>query len=258
MRDYLKPLELHCCGTPEKSTDWMMALNAHTGGELLDHKGEWTGKCKLVDPLINRLCLQVAAGIGDNEERTRDVMNFGFFRPLYTCGTFQDTIRRGYAYADCVVRRWLPPLIDQHLRPDMYVMTGKYWKKLPPIVDHESALLAQCALWTLTPSFGGPIASGMANVLCRVCSAMTILTACGTYGNDAIRANACLSAVCQFQQMDTTHAKLLGIEWREYHRQYVYPLLGELCELGPHKLEEEIPEPVCGIDVFHRLCGVQS
>ena len=64
-------------GVDGEKACWMTALQAHLGGK-------WTDKCDRVSPIINNFRIMINDLYMDDEERSRDILEFGLFDPIGT------------------------------------------------------------------------------------------------------------------------------------------------------------------------------
>jgi hypothetical protein len=228
--DYLRTIKLgYGIGEPGKQACWMTALQSHLGGE-------WTDQCYCVDPIINELCIKINDIYGEDDiSRTEDILEFGLFAPLGTKGTIEDSHRRMFKLVDVAVRVWTP----YRLRPNKEELAIKL-EQLSPIVDKETAWAAVSIMKTVNTG--------------AKCTDDAVANAV-----DAAAAAACAVAYAAYiaaAAVDTAvYAAYVGTK-RQFLKEYVYPVLRELIEMGPNAPKE--PDlPVCGVQKFQELVGIQ-
>lgn len=234
--DYLRVIRLgYGKGTPGQSACWMTALQAHMNGE-------WTDQCECVDPVINALCIQINDLYDKcNDERTEDILNFGLFRVLGTKGTPEDTERRLYHLVDTAVRQWLPAYW-QNYSPFARRLAERL-RAAPRIVNLSDVLAVHRVMPDCHPE---PLGLYTLNKL------VGDLQSPPPY-------RVVVSTMHHCTQLAKLGAEVPSFEPRMRARvqQYLFPVLAELIEMGPHETKELPEAPACGVQEFHRLCGVK-
>lgn len=249
MQAYLKPIKIDCCQRTTGTVRWPELLHAHCYGELPGPN--WGGQFEHVDPIISQVmdkCLSPDMSTLESvEDYTQDVQAFGPLRPLYTQGTHADTIRRALHCLDKYVRTFLP----------LAQPAGVY-----PVISTFSAVLHAAAQLLLTAPCDTELLAARMHM--RMYAALRMAGMAQTdHTRDAqqeyLAMCICRSAICELLQANFYIIRLLpAITPREFTQTYMYPLLAELIELGPHVPEHEMPEPGCGIPRFQELCGVHN
>jgi hypothetical protein len=233
--DYLRTIKLGLgIGEPGKQACWMTALQAHLGGK-------WTDICDCVDPVINKLCVTIN-DIYDSDDtgRTEDILEFGLFAPLGTNGTKKDSQRRMFKLIDAAVRVWTPYRLRLKNKEELAIKL----EQLSPIVNKETAKTAHSVA-----VYGGAAAADAADaaVAADAADAADAAVAAAVYAADA----AVAAAVYAAYTAEYINAK------RQFLKEYVYPVLRELIEMGP-KASKEPDLPVCGVQKFQELVGIST
>jgi hypothetical protein len=248
--DYLKTIKLGLGkGEPGKQACWMTALQSHLGGE-------WTDQCDCVDPVINKLCIRINDIYNsDDIGRTEDILEFGLFAPLGTKGTIEDSHRRMFKLVDVAVRVWTP----YRLRPNKEELAIKL-EQLSPIVDKETARSAYSTAAVVADAVvaAAAVAAADAAAAAAAYTAYTAVDAsnyvAAVDASNYVAATAVYSAaavVSAIKYSEYVNAK------RQFLKEYVFPVLRELIEMGPHAPKE--PDlPVCGVQKFQELVGIST
>lgn len=243
MHDYLRVIKLGVgAGKPGESVCWMTALQSHIGGQ-------WTDQCECVDPTIRALCIMINDLYGEqNETRTEDILNFGLFRVLGTTGTLEEMHRRLFHLVDIALRRWAPECCRYLYDPAL----AAWLEALPPIVD-VATLPYECELWHR--SRGSTPADEVAKRITELCQKLSNTLGADPRGSAASDDTKVWSAAMGFLGT-CIRAYPDGTGYTVYFiRTKLFPTLAELIELGPHAPDEP-QTPACGVEEFHRLCGV--
>jgi hypothetical protein len=276
--DYLRTIKLgHGKGKPGIQACWMTALQAHLGGE-------WTDQCDCVDPVINKLCIRINDIYGsDDISRTEDILEFRFFAPLGTQGTIEDSQRRLFKLVDVAVRVWTPYRLRLNKEEELAIKL----EQLSPIVDKETAKTAHSAWATAAAAYAAvdayyavaaaaDIAAPAAATAATAAAAATNefkykgknYAAAYTAGAAAYAANAAANAAANTANAaaraaaNTANAAVAAnaayaAAKRQFLKEYVFPVLRELIEMGP-KASKEPDFPVCGVQKFQELVGIST
>jgi hypothetical protein len=239
--DYLRTIKLgHGTGKPGIQACWMTALQAHLGGK-------WTDQCDCVDPVINKLCITINDIYDlDDTGRTEDILEFGFFAPLDTKGTIEDSQRRMFKLVDVAVRVWTPYKLRLNKKEELAIKL----EQLSPIVDKETAKIAHS---TATAAAAYSAATTTAAAVAAYTDDAYIATAYIATATSAAAAAvyAATAATDAAAEYEDVNAK------RQFLKEYVYPVLRELIEMGP-KASKEPDLPVCGVQKFQELVGIST